>query len=650
MIDSFLDRIAFWIVRGVAFIMQRIPLRAALLLGALFGRVGYYVLPKRVQTAYVNLRSAFPESTVRQRKQWIKQMFSNLGMNGAEMLRFPILTREEVERYVNPIPGGYETYLESRWKGGLILLTQHLGNWELSQMIEGVRKRPITVLARHQKHKRLDDFLNYLRQCHGTIAIGKGGEVRDMIRSLREGGCVGILADQSGGDEGIWIRFFGRLTTAPRGPIALGLKLGVKILPVFFVRNHGPYHDLMFEPDFELVRTGDYNQDVLINTQNYVHLLETYLKKYPGQWLWAHKRWKRTRTKRILILSDGKPGHVKQSEALAKEMIQSGSRKAPPYEMPVEKIEVRFRSPQRKKLFSFFSFFLIPWATGRLNWLRFFFTSECSQKLESATPDVIISAGSSLVPLNLCLAQENSAKSVVLMKPSFPFNLFRYDLALVPQHDQGFMPAGHFRIHGAFNGIDPEVLQASKESLASSLTHPERIKFSLFLGGETRNFKPTLSDIETLLRVLERACQKSEADYAVTTSRRTPEAINRFLKTQLHNHPRCKLCVIASEDVRPEVVPGMMGLADCLIVTEDSLSMISEALGSGKKVVVLKMSSNGLPPKHYRFQEELKKEWGIPVVSIDQLAKLLESGEILPPSERWLVEKSRIREKVEALI
>ena len=110
--------------------MQRIPHRAALFLGALFGRIGYYLMPKRVRVAYVNMKSAFPESTARERKRWVKSMFANLGMNGAEMLRFPILTPEEVERYINHLPGGYETYLQERWKGGLILLTQHLGNWE----------------------------------------------------------------------------------------------------------------------------------------------------------------------------------------------------------------------------------------------------------------------------------------------------------------------------------------------------------------------------------------------------------------------------------------------------------------------------------------------------------------------------------------
>lgn len=459
-----------------------------------------------------------------------------------------------------------------------------------------------------------------------------------------------MLADQAGGDDGVWVRFFGRLTLAPRGPMAMALKLGVTILPAFFVRTHGPSHELIFEPSLEWVRTGDPERDIQVSMQNYIHLLESYLTRYPSQWLWGHKRWKRTRTKRILVLSDGKPGHVKQSEALVREILQSGRQKTPPCEISVEGVEVEFQSAWHRRLFYLFALFFISWAQGRLGGLRFFLTPASAGKLERATPDLILSAGAALVPLNLCLVRENLAKSVVVMKPGFPYNLFRYDLALIPAHDGGWMPAGHFKIQGILSGPESEELEAAGRLLGQSLRNPERIRWSLFLGGRTRNFNFSLSDAQIVLGELEQAAESEAGDFLVTTSRRTPPAVVEFLREKLRDHPRCQLFCVAAENPRPEVASGMMALADSLIVTEDSLSMISEAIRSGKRVVVVKMNSGGLPRKHSRFQEILKKEWGVPVVEAARLGEVL--GEESFPSfqERWQEEQIRIREKVGSLL
>lgn len=646
MFHDFLDGLAYGVVRGTAFFVQRLPLGITLALGRAAGTLVYF-LTKRRSMAYVNLKSAFPRSTPHERRQWIRESLINVAMNGIEIMRFPVMEEKYLSRYVTH--HGYERYLARRAKGkGTILLATHLGNWELAHAVEGIRARPLTVLARRQKYRRLDSLLNSFRRYSGSVFVGKGGGIRGVIHALREGRSVALIADQSGGEEGVWVRFFGRLTTAPKGPMALALKLGVDVLPVFCVRK-GAHHDIFIEPPFSLVETGDREKDIQVNTQNYNHLLESLITRHPSQWLWGHKRWKRTRTQRILILSDGKTGHLKQSEALAREVIEKGKQAAPPYETVVEEIEVEFRSAERRRLFQIIAVFFLPFAQGNLGWLRHFLKPPCVEKLAQANSDLVLSAGASLVPLNLCLARENRAKSAVVMKPGFPYNLFRYDLALIPAHDDGILPRGHVRIQGVFSGVDPEVLEAAREKLSRTLKAPERIRFSLFLGGRTRRYQPSLTDVEHLLACLDRAAKKFDGDYLMTTSRRTPEAVNQFLREQIKRHPRCQLCVIASEDKRAEVVPGMMALAKTLLVTEDSLSMISEALSSGKRVVVVKMGENGLPRKHYRFQETLKTEWGIPVVEISRLGEVLEKTDVSSPSARFEAERNRVREKVGSL-
>lgn len=646
--NAFLDWAGYWGVLGIGKIVQRLPLRLALLLGKGVGSLAFY-FSRRRKVVYVNLKAAFPESTAGERREWTKGMFQHLAMSGVEILRFPVLKKEAIDRLVTVT--GYDTYLEHRaQKKGLILLTAHLGNWELAQIIEAVRGRPLAVLAQRQKFKRLDDLLNSFREHYGSVSVGKGTGIRDLIRVLREGGTAGVLADQSGGDSGVPVRFFGRLTTAPRGPIALALKHDVTVMPVFLVRREGPSHHLSFLPPLELVRTGDREKDIQANTETYVRILESYLRKYPSQWLWGHKRWKRSRTKRVTLLSDGKTGHVKQSETLVKELLEKGSGAAPPYEMKIERIEVRFRSPALKRFFPWGALLFLPWAQGRLHWLRFFLEPECAEKLERTNPDLIVSAGASLAALNLCLARENLAKSVVVMKPSFPFNLFRYDLAVIPAHDRGILPRGSHRIHGALSRMERETLESSKRLLAASLAKPERVRFSLFLGGETRDYRPLLLDIQRLVEAVEQVSEKLDADFLITTSRRTPQGVSDWLRSRFRQHPHCPLCVIASEDGRPEVVPGMMALADFLIVTEDSLSMISEALSTGKNVVVAKMNSNGLPRKHVRFQMILEEQWGVPVVEVERLGEVLSRLGTAQPTGPLQEERLKLRERLGALL
>jgi uncharacterized protein len=254
--------------------------------------------------------------------------------------------------------------------------------------------------------------------------------------------------------------------------------------------------------------------------------------------------------------------------------------------------------------------------------LKLFFKKETVDFLVNQSADFVISAGSALAPLNLCLARDCRGKSIVAMKPSFPFNLFRYDLALVPAHDQGIVPEGTLRTLITPARMEPEEMENAAGKIAASMPKPEKTGIAVFLGGSTRRFVIRLEDVRELFKIISRAAP-ALGDYAVTTSRRTSDEIAAYLKESVAPEKNCQLVVIAKEDTRPEVVPGMMTLADILIVTEDSVSMISEALRSGKKVVVLSLDPAGLPVKHRRFQEILARESAVTTANLENLEEKL---------------------------
>ena len=600
---EFADKIGAHALRMLAPAVRKLPLETALALGRFAGQCAFFISGRR-RVAYADLKAALG-NTFDEKQRWkiLREHYEHLGMMFMEVLRFPSLDRAAVDRLV--VMDHPERFFDAaNGEKGVVFMAAHFGNWELLQIVSGILGKPVHVLARNQKYPRLNAFLNELRESHGSTAVRRGMGMRDLLRGLAPKELIGMLGDQDAvRTEGLILPFFGRKTTVPTGGFELAMRTGATLLPCFMVREKGPYHRFCVG---EPVACAPGELETCV--RNYLKVLEDFIRRFPSHWLWEAKRWKYTWTKRLLILSDGKPGHVKQSEALARQFQNLKEQYGRPgMEYPTQTLEVRFRSKRRQMLFSWFALFFIPWAQGRLRWLKFFFTPETHQALCEASADFVISAGASLAPLNLCLARDSRAKSVVLMKPNFPFNFFRYDLAVIPAHDRGFIPDRVFRTRLAPGEIDPDKLEEAGRRLKKNLRAPDRVKWGIFLGGPTRHFKMAAGDVEKLFSHVKRISRET-GDYLVTTSRRTPDAVSRLLKEKVAGDPSCQMLVIAKEDPRPEVAGGMMALAEVLVVTEDSISMISEAVLSGKKVVVLNSGADGLPAKHRRFKEILERE------------------------------------------
>ncbi|MFA6599722.1 MAG: ELM1/GtrOC1 family putative glycosyltransferase [Candidatus Omnitrophota bacterium] len=583
---------------------QWMPERLAGAVGSLLGWAAFYLHSRR-SVAYADLKAALG-GDLSEKERWalVRRQYGHFGRMFAEVLRIPATTRALLERNIRIC--GFERFSEAFAAGrGVVLMTAHFGNWELLQTVSGLLGKPVHVLNRPQKFERMNEYLNRLRETHGSVAIGRGIGIRDLLRALKRNQLIGILGDQDAGKTGgLILPFLGRKTTIPTGAFELAARTGAPVLPAFMIRREGMNHEIVVEQPI-LVKSGEEEAGAIQEAVGrYVGLLEGVIRRFPEQWLWATKRWKYSWTKRILILSDGKPGHLKQSQAVAAAFGEIRTQYGRPgMEYPTQTLEVRFRSAWRRKLFPWFALFWIPFVQGRLRFLRFFFEPGTQREIERASADFVISAGSSLVPLNLCLARDSRAKSIVVMKPSFPYNRFRFDLAIIPAHDRGAVPAKAVRTLLSPAQSDPGELGRAGERLGRRLRSPGRVRWSVFLGGATRRFDLDPEKIEAFFGILSQMADET-GDYLVTTSRRTSDAIARRLKERLSRDPHCQLLVVANEDNPPGAVQGMMALAEVLVVTGDSISMISEAVRSGKKVMVVDLGRN-LPVKHRRFTDLL---------------------------------------------
>jgi len=240
-----------------------------------------------------NLQLAFPEMSRRERARILRQEFTSLGRQLAELCLFPTYTRENVGKVV--IYEGFENFQTALDRGkGVLFLTAHLGAWELSAFAHSLHGHPLHVVMRPMDNVLLDQMIRTYRTMHGNKTVDKDDFVRGLIGAMRAGETVGILMDTNmTPPQGIFVDFFGIPACTASGMARIALRTDAAVVPGFTVWD--PIlrkYRLKFDPAVELIRTGNDEADIIANTALFTKIIEDYVLKYPGQWLWVHRRWK----------------------------------------------------------------------------------------------------------------------------------------------------------------------------------------------------------------------------------------------------------------------------------------------------------------------------------------------------------------------
>ena len=285
-----LEYAAVWLALKMLGALPRSVARSA---AAVLARLIYALQPKLRRTAEFNLRLAFPERSDTQRRALARSMVRNLGWMAAEFSRFPRYTRENIVDVL--ILDGHENFLEGQRRGkGVLYLTGHIGAWEFSSFAHALYGYPLHYMARPLDNARVDALVNQYRSLSGNQPIFKNESARALLKTLRESGTVGILADQNTmPEEGVFVDFFGKTACATSGIARVALHTDAAVVPGYAYWDESiARYRLRFEPPVELIRTGNTEQDVLANTQKFAKVIEQIIRKYPDQWVWVHARWK----------------------------------------------------------------------------------------------------------------------------------------------------------------------------------------------------------------------------------------------------------------------------------------------------------------------------------------------------------------------
>lgn len=290
---TLVHRLEYAALRILVGVLSLLPRRVRAVLGGAAGRLGYWPFRIRRRVVELQLAESFPEMNARQRARIAAHSYAHLGRvavetsiaSGYDAKGILDLFYEESgwEHVANPIRAGQ----------GVILVSAHLGNWELGAAYMSARGVPVSAVTRRMRNPLFDAYITRARRRLGWKVVYDHDAVRKLPRAIADGHVVPMLADQ--GVKGLaatFVPFFGRLARTPKGPALFALRLKAPMVIGIVTRRADGMYAIHFEP-IAVTNTGDRDRDVDTLVAEYTRAVEKWVRRFPDQYLWQHRRWRR---------------------------------------------------------------------------------------------------------------------------------------------------------------------------------------------------------------------------------------------------------------------------------------------------------------------------------------------------------------------
>jgi KDO2-lipid IV(A) lauroyltransferase len=281
-------------VRGTVGALRSLGWRTASSLGARLGALGYAPFGIRREVVERQVAAAFPELPPSEVLRIARASYESLGRTFIETSLLPGYTRQQViDLFDSPV--GWDALEDALSHGrGALIVTGHLGNWELGGSYVSARGIPLDVVTRRMANPLFDRYLRTTRGSIGMHVVHDADAVRRTPRALKENRAVALLTDQDTvGLASTFVPFFGRRAKTPRGPAVFALRLKTPVLFGAAIRQPDNRFRMIFERIYT-PESGDRESDIDAIVANYTAVLEKYVRQYPEQYFWHHRRWKRS--------------------------------------------------------------------------------------------------------------------------------------------------------------------------------------------------------------------------------------------------------------------------------------------------------------------------------------------------------------------
>ncbi|MBS1486739.1 MAG: lysophospholipid acyltransferase family protein [Bacteroidetes bacterium] len=283
----------YYFVRFLIFSAGLVPRKMWLRFCGMLGRMAYLFSPQPAARMVAHLTIAYgKEKSGGEIKKLSKKTFAMLGKNAGDILRsLNVKKLSDLEKFLET--HGLENYEKAHARGkGVMFLTLHLGAFDLQITNMALRGLKPNIIGTALGDERLNELLIRYRNAYGAIAIERGKESVKLFKALKSGGSIAILIDQDTKVKSRFVDFFGKPAATPIGATVLALKSGCAVVPTYIFLDKNYKQQMHILPEIPLVYTGDEEQDLIINTQNFTHQTEDIIRQHPEQWVWMHERWK----------------------------------------------------------------------------------------------------------------------------------------------------------------------------------------------------------------------------------------------------------------------------------------------------------------------------------------------------------------------
>jgi len=273
---------------SMKFIVNLFPLKIRYKISNFFGILFYYLIKKRREIIFKNLDIAFPELSFLEKKKIAIKSCKNISTNFFELFWYEKISKKENYEIINN-----EILKKEYTKGkGVVLLTLHMGNWELGSNLTKFGYN-LSAIARKQNNIYFDNYITKMRNFYKIDIILNSNKkiLKPIIEDLKNKKCVIFLSDQF--QKGTIVEFFHKKTRAPIGAPYLSLKTGAPVVLAYCIRDkkYGKFK-IIIDKKIDIVKSNDFKDDLFRNTQNIFKDFERVIKKFPEQWFWQHNRWK----------------------------------------------------------------------------------------------------------------------------------------------------------------------------------------------------------------------------------------------------------------------------------------------------------------------------------------------------------------------
>lgn len=273
------------------FIALACPLKIAYAIATFIANIYWFFSVKDRAALIKNIKTVLKEGSSDELSEfYARGVFINFAKYLVDFFRFSKVDKNYIENFIN-IEG--ISYIDEALKNkkGAIILSSHIGNWELGAAVVSFLGYPLHVIALDHADKRVNKFFIKQRGSKGIDVISIGIALKKCFKVLKDNKLLAILGDRDFSEKGERIKFFGRETLIPKGPAVFSLRTGAPIIPSFMIRQKFNRFKLVFEKPINYQPTRNEENDIKTLINSYISIIEQYTRKYPDQWYVFRNIW-----------------------------------------------------------------------------------------------------------------------------------------------------------------------------------------------------------------------------------------------------------------------------------------------------------------------------------------------------------------------